>query len=73
LPIELSAQPAIDAAARDAELLGDRRGTQLGAQLPDLSRVDADGSAFVFSGDDRTPRTTAIVSIRKNSDGASFI
>ena len=29
---------------------GDRRGSQLGAQLPDLRRVDADRVALVFAG-----------------------
>ena len=42
----LCPQHPIDAAACYAELLGNRGGTQLSAQLPDLRRVDADRAAL---------------------------
>jgi hypothetical protein len=41
---------SVDRARGNAETLRDRRGTQLGPQLPDLCRIDADRAAFVFTG-----------------------
>ena len=50
MPRHYAPQQAIDRTPSDTETLRDRCGTQFGPQLPDLRRVDADGSALVFAG-----------------------